>query len=631
MKLSSTYSWTKFISSRCSSFRLLRNFRHHHTRTFWVYLRPKSTIGLREMSSQPSITVPEGFTLHTENSASILLPSSNEAFLNPVQEFNRDMSVACIRVYSEELNREKEAKWRRKQEFKANKAESQQNKAKKLKPSDGISGSGTRAEGGEGDGPSIENSVLENSSSKVPEYRPYNIEILEALSATGLRSIRYAKEIPLVKHVIANDLSPSAVEAMQRNININGLGPQENLSPDVAPDGSDHLTDGGPRKRRLGKVRVNEGDACALLYNHRSDKDRVDVVDLDPYGTAAPFIDGAVQCVRDGGLLCVTCTDLSVLATTNYPEKCFSNYGGIPVKAEYCHEAALRLVLHTISTSAARYGRYIQPLLSLSIDFYVRIFVKIKFQAIEVKKAATKTATYYICTRCQSFYEQPLAKLLERVNEKTGNVDVQVKTQAGPAAPERCTECDGVLHVAGPMWSGPLHDMGYVEKVLEHLEANPDQFGTTTRMKGMLTVAKEELPQPFYFTPARIAGFFHCTCPSLDEVASALLHAGHSISRSHACPGSLKTTASRQDVHDIFRGWVKSHPVKMENMSEKSTAHLLLAKQPRFEANFKHHPASVTPSAKVKLVRYQQNPAAYWGPGTKATTSNKRKREQEES
>ena len=37
------------------------------------------------------------------------------------------------------------------------------------------------------------------------------------------------------------------------------------------------------------------------MYNHRADKERVDVVDLDPYGTAAPFIDGAVQCVKDGG------------------------------------------------------------------------------------------------------------------------------------------------------------------------------------------------------------------------------------------------------------------------------------------------------------------------------------------
>ena len=40
----------------------------------------------------------------------------------------------------------------------------------------------------------------------------------------------------------------------------------------------------------------------SLMYSHRGEKQRVDVVDLDPYGTAAPFIDAAVQCVNDGGI-----------------------------------------------------------------------------------------------------------------------------------------------------------------------------------------------------------------------------------------------------------------------------------------------------------------------------------------
>lgn len=56
------------------------------------------------------------------------------------------------------------------------------------------------------------------------------------------------------------------------------------------------------------------------MYQHR-EKFRFDMIDLDPYGTAAPFLDAAVQSVNDGGLLCVTCTDLAVLAGTNYPEK----------------------------------------------------------------------------------------------------------------------------------------------------------------------------------------------------------------------------------------------------------------------------------------------------------------------
>lgn len=58
-----------------------------------------------------------------------------------------------------------------------------------------------------------------------------------------------------------------------------------------------------------------------LIYSHRAESDRVEVIDLDPYGTAAPFIDSAIQGVADAGLLCVTCTDLAVLAGGNYPEK----------------------------------------------------------------------------------------------------------------------------------------------------------------------------------------------------------------------------------------------------------------------------------------------------------------------
>jgi len=67
-------------------------------------------------TSPKSITVPDGFTLHTENTSHILLPSNNEAFLNPVQEFNRDLSVAAIRVWSEDLNKTKEERWRQARE-----------------------------------------------------------------------------------------------------------------------------------------------------------------------------------------------------------------------------------------------------------------------------------------------------------------------------------------------------------------------------------------------------------------------------------------------------------------------------------------------------------------------------------
>lgn len=38
-----------------------------------------------------------------------------------------------------------------------------------------------------------------------------------------------------------------------------------------------------------------------LMYEMRGKKDRYDVIDLDPYGSPASFLDAAVQAVSEGG------------------------------------------------------------------------------------------------------------------------------------------------------------------------------------------------------------------------------------------------------------------------------------------------------------------------------------------
>ena len=94
------------------------------------------------------------------------------------------------------------------------------------------------------------------------------ITLLEALSASGLRSIRYAKEIPGLADVVANDFSRKAVESIERNVSANGVS-------DL--------------------VQASHADASALMYSRRKAGDRFTIVDLDPYGSAAPFLDAAVQ------------------------------------------------------------------------------------------------------------------------------------------------------------------------------------------------------------------------------------------------------------------------------------------------------------------------------------------------
>lgn len=54
-----------------------------------------------------------------EGSATIVLPKASAAFLNPVQEFNRDLSVLAITTWSERRDAEARAKWEKKAKAKA--------------------------------------------------------------------------------------------------------------------------------------------------------------------------------------------------------------------------------------------------------------------------------------------------------------------------------------------------------------------------------------------------------------------------------------------------------------------------------------------------------------------------------
>lgn len=557
-----------------------------------------------------------------ENSATIVMPSKEAAFLNPVQEFNRDLSTIAIITWSQMLDGEK------RQRFEA------RNRARSKR---------AKAVSGEPDAKRIKTDEEPHERT----YQSYKFKALEALSATGLRSIRYAKEIPLLGFVQANDLSATAVQALRRNLALNfppDRPVNEWIKMDVEQaDEEEHEVEAEADPTPSGihpdcKVHVNQGDAISLMYEHRDLPKRYDLIDLDPYGTASPFLDAAVQSVTDGGLLCVTCTDLAVLAGHNYPEKCFSLYGGVSIKAEYSHEAALRLVLHSISMAAGRYGRYVQPMLSLSIDFYLRVFVRVWSRPETVKQNASKTGLVYTCSKCSNFHIQPMGRCTESQSSKTGHSTLKFGSASGPPTDTHCAECGGTFHVGGPMWFGPLHNRAFCDELLATLDSNKHPVHTEARIRGMVSTARDELPDaPFYFHPAKIAGLFHCASPAMAPMVHALLHAGYRVSRSHCIPGSIKTNATRGEIYDLYRTWIRTNPVNPERLKEGSPAKGLLShvredgtpavQHREFEWDVEHpatHSVIHGSPTDNKAVRYQMNPQANWGPGTAAKGHRKR-------
>lgn len=69
-------------------------------------------------------------------------------------------------------------------------------------------------------------------------------------------------------------------------------------------------------------------------------------------------------------------------------------------------------------------------------------------------------------------------------------------------------------------------------------------------------------------------------------LSSALLNAGYLVSRSHTTAGSIKTSASREVIHDIFRSFIKGHPVKMTNIKDNSPARKLLSTIVKYKCSY---------------------------------------------
>lgn len=653
---------------------------------------------------------------------------NQKVFYNPIQQFNRDLSVLAIRTFGRDIcerRRLKKEGVKDKGEKKGERKNGKKTAAKDATKNGEVTGESAqdqgsadaslkraREEDGESGGPA--KLVKSENGTKIPaagaevvqedaisgatetdkmeveteatvpkdsingeeiatkeetdqiksEPKPYQprFRILDALSATGLRALRYAQEIPFATSIVGNDMDPKAVESMGLNIKHNRLE---------------------------SKITANIGNAIGHMYHvafpppdsHGPDhvSAKYDVIDLDPYGTAAPFIDAALHAINDGGMLCVTCTDSGVFASCGYPEKTFSLYGGMPVKGAHSHEAGLRLVLHSIATAAGKQGMAIEPLLSLSIDFYLRVFVRVRKSPAEVKFLAGKTMLAYNCDYgCGAWTTQLLGRNTKQAS-KGDNTFWKYSIAQAPSANSKCDHCGSKSHVAGPMWAGPIHNADFIEKILKDVETvDKEVYGTTGRIEGMLDTALNEIyvtnyarekgptndniisktapdqldESPFFIIPSALAKVLHCQAPSEAAFKGALRHAGYRATRSHCKPGSVKTEAPWPAIWEIMREWIRQKsPIKEGKVTENMPGWKILqgARKPEKEAEegagspeivtehaVDESAAEASKSGDVKkmkvvfdealgrdkkgrrLVRYQQNPRENWGPMARA-------------
>lgn len=463
-------------------------------------------------------------------------------FYNPVQEFNRDISVLVLKSYI------KYNLWKYKQE------------ERRIEKRGGM-------------------------------------RILDALSASGLRSVRYAKEmgesIKYVRKIVANDLSEAAVDLIKKNILANGVED---------------------------KVECSHANAIAIMNNSTLNfDDTFHVIDLDPFGSGSQFFDAAVRSIGNAGLLMVTCTDTAVLCG-NSTEACFARYGAMSLRTRSCHEMALRIILRSLDSHAAVYGRYIKPLLSISVDFYVRLFVQVFEQQGETRKSASKSSIVYLCKDCHTFEFNELGRCKTtekpgRKNSMNPNTKIEFKT-AEATISNVCEICGGHKYLGGPIWNERLHDSDFLKILMTELELDGTEklFGTFKRIEGIVHVCAEEIPDVLSFNLDDMSSCFRSGGVSYKVIASALLNAGYQVSQSHSSKGGFKTNAPNSVVWDIFCQYVEENVDRKVDENDNSLLGRLMKRTRNIKYDFTYNDTCFQESRKLSLVRFQRNPTPYWGP-----------------
>ncbi len=201
---------------------------------------------------------------------------------------------------------------------------------------------------GKDKGPGKRKGVFYNPSMKFS--RDLNVEfakkldfkglVLDGMAASGVRGIRLALECGF--DVDFCDNSKLAIETIRSNLKLNNLD-----------------------------LKVFHGDVQDQVK-----RKKYDWIDIDPFGTPAPYLESVIEHVSIGGILGIAATDTAVLCGAK-PSICFKRYGSYSMKRVAAKEVGVRILLGKIQTLARKYNRSVEPLLSYSEGHHLRVFLRI--------------------------------------------------------------------------------------------------------------------------------------------------------------------------------------------------------------------------------------------------------------
>ena len=390
-----------------------------------------------------------------------------------------------------------------------------------------------------------------------------NITMADSLCGTGARGLRVAVEVPEVNQIYFNDVNPVAIDVAKKSAAINHV------------EAKCHFSVNEVCKFLLGGIgEITTASTCNTQNEKsRTTGQRFTIVDLDPFGSPANYVDCVMRSVEDGGLISVTATDTAVLCG-KYPDVCLRKYYGRPLNNSYTNETALRILISLVALTSARLGICIYPLFAHSNMHYLRLYAKVILSSSLANGVFENIGYLRHCFAC-------------------GNRTVS----SAQNLTQVCELCAGKFATAGWLWTGKLYDKDFVREMIartsssshdgnnkandtakddiDNIEKNSnDSTGydkdihknamstkaptRNTKIQKMLErlfskCISEHDDIPYYFTSDEIASRLKISPPSLDTVIENLSKAGFKASQTGLNPTAFKTEAKINEIMTFFR------------------------------------------------------------------------------
>jgi tRNA (guanine26-N2/guanine27-N2)-dimethyltransferase len=338
----------------------------------------------------------------------------------------------------------------------------------------------------------------------VPEIKKNPRSFGDPFGGIGARGLRVAVEIPQLEQIYINDLNTVAIEAAKKASEINLV---------------------------TQKCTFTTQEVVQFLTSHDSKNfERFSVVDLDPFGSPAPYIDCVLRSLTKGGLLSITATDTAVLCGV-HPAVCMRKYYGRPLNNHYARETALRLIISLIAITAARLDLAVRPVFVHANLHYLRAYIMVTVSRHDANSVFQEIGYLRDCTKC-------------------GNRNAITESHSG----DSCELCGSKYSFAGFLWIKRLFDKAFIKKMIDLLEAGDEENASMRYLKKGLFTCIEELDDiPFYFLSDEIASRLRTNPNPLQKIIDRLHSIGYRASRTSLDPNGFKTDAGIDVILDLLK------------------------------------------------------------------------------